>query len=339
MGEYEQLKTAIQQAIKQNGRGEITGELLQSTLVSLVNSVGLGATFGGIATPNTQVTSLDQNIYFLAYQDGTYSYFGGITLNNEVAFLSNGRGSWEKIAVGLERKQQYSPIIYATFLSEGSQIPHAEGYYLLGRSTTGTGVDSYIAHRKADDTLEYISPPTRTAFYIVVNKANGLVYTYDQMLGTYTLGINTFDYAKNRSKLFEDIENTFDLSGTRSDLDANIAETELLKYKTKNVLITHFQNILPLRGNTNEYYIDTNKSVGSTNIQYWEGDWKILPNKEKYILADKSNGYLYTYDSTQDKWVLLTDIASKIGDTSQLLTTSKTIVGAINEIYQLINKK
>ena len=46
---YENLKSAIKQAIKQNGNQEITGDLLQSTLLSIVDTVGEGATFAGIA--------------------------------------------------------------------------------------------------------------------------------------------------------------------------------------------------------------------------------------------------------------------------------------------------
>ena len=40
MGNYEQLKAAIAAVIKQNGNNEITGDLLQNTLTTIVSNVG-----------------------------------------------------------------------------------------------------------------------------------------------------------------------------------------------------------------------------------------------------------------------------------------------------------
>ena len=52
MGNYEELKAAVASVIKTNGNQEITGQVLQNTLTTLISQVGANATFAGIATGN-----------------------------------------------------------------------------------------------------------------------------------------------------------------------------------------------------------------------------------------------------------------------------------------------
>lgn len=107
MGTYEDLKAAIQQVIRTNGNNEITGALLQQTLLSIVNSVGANAAFAGIATPNTTPGTADQNIFYLATEVGTYVNFGGIEIaEGEAVILSNKTGNWTKITSGFATQQQ-----------------------------------------------------------------------------------------------------------------------------------------------------------------------------------------------------------------------------------------
>ena len=51
---YENLKSAIKQAIKQNGNQEITGNLLQSILLSIVNTIEDEHKFLGFANSSTE---------------------------------------------------------------------------------------------------------------------------------------------------------------------------------------------------------------------------------------------------------------------------------------------
>ena len=47
------LKAAIQDVIKANGNNEITGALMQQTLLAILNSLGSGFQFMGVATTET----------------------------------------------------------------------------------------------------------------------------------------------------------------------------------------------------------------------------------------------------------------------------------------------
>lgn len=101
MGNYEQLKAAIAAVIKVNGMQEITGDVLQATLLSLVSNIGDNATFAGMVTPDTNPGTPDQNIFYLAAQPGVYSNFGGVELTDQVLIFTNKNGIWVKNESGI----------------------------------------------------------------------------------------------------------------------------------------------------------------------------------------------------------------------------------------------
>ena len=87
---YENLKSAIKQAIKQNGNQEITGNLLQSTLLNIVNALGADYKFLGFASPSTvPPTSEEGNLFYFAIKPGNYSNFKTNT-GNLVITIENG---------------------------------------------------------------------------------------------------------------------------------------------------------------------------------------------------------------------------------------------------------
>lgn len=73
---YENLKNAIRQVIKQNGNQEITGDLLQNILLSIVNTVGADYKFLGFAKPSTvPPTSEEGRLFYFASAAGEYLNF------------------------------------------------------------------------------------------------------------------------------------------------------------------------------------------------------------------------------------------------------------------------
>lgn len=94
---YENLKNAVKTAIKQNGNQEITGNLLQSTLLNIVNTVGENATFAGVVKPTSAPTIFDGLVFYIATDAGTYSYFNNIEVKKqESAILYKVNGIWTK---------------------------------------------------------------------------------------------------------------------------------------------------------------------------------------------------------------------------------------------------
>lgn len=93
MGTYEDLKQAISAVIKENNNQEITGEIMQSALLSIINNIGANATFAGIATPATTPGSPDANIFYLAIEPGNYVNFGGVEVG-ELSLLYISNNAW-----------------------------------------------------------------------------------------------------------------------------------------------------------------------------------------------------------------------------------------------------
>ena len=101
MANYETLKSAIQQVVKTNGNNEITGALLQQSLLAIINSLGSGFQYMGIATPKTSPGTPDQRIFYLTSTPGTYENFDSLVVEkNEIAILVY-NDTWAKQGIAL----------------------------------------------------------------------------------------------------------------------------------------------------------------------------------------------------------------------------------------------
>lgn len=126
MANYEQLKASIIAAIYNNGNQEITGEVLQSVLLSIVNIIGANATFSGVATPTTAPGTSDQLVFYIAGQPGTYANFGAAKLNNgELAVFSNPNGAWKTEKIYISRSYDAEKILALTTSSSSDDIKAA----------------------------------------------------------------------------------------------------------------------------------------------------------------------------------------------------------------------
>lgn len=94
MANYAALKAAIQDAIKTNDNNEINGALLQQSLVSIINSLGAGYQFVGVATPATNPGTPDQNVAYLA-GPGIYPNFNSAVIDDGTLGILKYNGSWE----------------------------------------------------------------------------------------------------------------------------------------------------------------------------------------------------------------------------------------------------
>lgn len=100
MANWETLKSAITSVIKENNNQEITGDILQNVLTSMVSSLGENATFVGLATPSTNPGVLDGTVFYFATEAGTYANFSGITITESGLYMLLYDGtSWSTITL------------------------------------------------------------------------------------------------------------------------------------------------------------------------------------------------------------------------------------------------
>lgn len=128
MANYQTLKTGIQQVIKENGNREITGEIMQQTLLAIVNSLGCsGYQYAGIATPTTNPGTPDQRVFYIATTYGRYTHFGNLVVqHNEVAILKFD-SVWTKDTTGIATKEQLTNVANRTaWVNNYSFMPEME---------------------------------------------------------------------------------------------------------------------------------------------------------------------------------------------------------------------
>lgn len=93
MANYESLKTAIRNAVYENGNNEITGQALQDVLEAIVNSLGAGYQFASVATTETEPGTPDSNVMYIAGA-GTYPNFGGTVVPRGSVGVFRYNGEW-----------------------------------------------------------------------------------------------------------------------------------------------------------------------------------------------------------------------------------------------------
>lgn len=81
MSNYNNLRNGITSVVKTNGNNEITGQLLQNELLAMVTTLGYGYQYMGVANPATNPGTPDAKVFYIAYQPGTYSNFGGTVVS------------------------------------------------------------------------------------------------------------------------------------------------------------------------------------------------------------------------------------------------------------------
>ena len=163
MANYATLKAAIAAVIKENGNNEITGNLLQQSLLAMVDSLGVGYQYVGIASPATNPGTPDQNVFYLASTAGTYVNFSGLVLaNGEIAILKY-NGAWSKDSTGaasLEKLNQLGQELLGaerqyTRIANGN-IENLDTPILIGETITSlAGVPQVLLHAE-DESSTYV---------------------------------------------------------------------------------------------------------------------------------------------------------------------------------------
>ena len=109
MADYSALKATIDASINTNGQQAITGAILNDVLNEMVDVLGEGYTFLGVATISTNPTTPEGKAYYLAGAAGTYSNFGNIVVAaDEVALLVWNGTAWSKVVTGAASKSEVS---------------------------------------------------------------------------------------------------------------------------------------------------------------------------------------------------------------------------------------
>ena len=155
---YDQIKESIKAVIKENGNYEITGNVLQAVLLSMVDTLGPEYQFLGIATKSTVPVVVEGNSFYITTEVGTYTNFknsGNTTITvNQLGILTSTNGTaWNftPIFIGVSKGGGEVFNDYDNNTAAGNKS-HAEGAktnakgdnsHAEGRITVADGVASH----------------------------------------------------------------------------------------------------------------------------------------------------------------------------------------------------
>lgn len=116
MSNYNNLKTSIDANIKQNGNQEITGSILNSVLNQMVNILGTGYQFAGVATLNPAIDpgTPDAKVFYIANGKGTYTNFGSLEVTEDEVVVLYWDSAWHKVATGIASHAKLSELSVET---------------------------------------------------------------------------------------------------------------------------------------------------------------------------------------------------------------------------------
>lgn len=185
MGNYEELKAAVSSVIKTNGNQEITGQVLQNTLTTLISQVGANATFAGIATPDTAPGTPDQNVFYIAGQSGVYANFGGYKVTKNAVAFNNVSGNWVATELNILSSDFGDSAVYD--MAYSGYLPVDLGHIYSYESGTG----HYVAHNLWDAVTLRIYNPTGKLEVTGANVAYFVFFDEPRIKDTYLQGNTT----------------------------------------------------------------------------------------------------------------------------------------------------
>lgn len=179
MGNYEELKAAVSSVIKTNGNQEITGQVLQNTLTTLISQVGANATFAGVATPDTAPGTPDQNVFYIAGQSGVYANFGGYKVTKNAVAFNNVSGNWVATELNILSSDFWDSVVYD--MAYSGYLPVDLGHIYSYESGTG----HYVAHNLWDAVTLRIYNPTGKLEVTGANVAYFVFFDEPRIKDTY----------------------------------------------------------------------------------------------------------------------------------------------------------
>ena len=101
MANFDQLKQSVAALIRTNGAEEITGQIMQDVLLTIINSISGGYMFGGVAQHSGNVGNPDYNVFYLAGSGAYTGYGDAINIPDGCYGVFRYNGSWTQDVVDI----------------------------------------------------------------------------------------------------------------------------------------------------------------------------------------------------------------------------------------------
>ena len=266
MSNYNSLKTTIDANIKQNGRQEITGQILNSVLNQMVTTLGAGYQFAGVATldPATDPGTPDAKVFYIANGKGTYTNFGGLEVTEDDVVVLYWDSSWHKESTGIASQAKLSELDQEVNFGNVDII---NNYYIDPQGKIGlSSIGFYTSpiQVRAGDVITYSIKGVDCA--ILSSYANN-TYTPIVVAGNTeeTFVDREYNVVSDGFIVFSGAKGTLKVSTSRSRIDHLSDDVDELEDDVEKVRAEVFGNVDII----NNYYIDPQGKIGLSSIGFY----------------------------------------------------------------------
>ncbi len=321
MSNYNNLKTTIDANIKQNGNQEITGPILNSVLNQMVNILGTGYQFAGVAVLDTDPGTPDAKVFYIANDKGKYEKFGGINVTEDDVVVLYWDTAWHKVSTGIASQEKLSELdreingtiderrVDKSTVVDKSRILPSLGYVLdvtpgealkVVVDTDGNWKPSFSIVYKTQESTAYTS--------LIVDCSFGVTYDVIVPNNAISLGINagTLQYAtdtevvsfiayKKIGGLVDDIN---EVKVDIANINEDVAELD------EQVNGSRIDKDIPISDFLNGYWRTNTAVTGQTYEAAYGGTSDYKRIKLSVKAGEKYRIYGYSSSSTAGLYVL-----------------------------------
>lgn len=186
MANYSQLQQSVKDVIKSNGQQQITGDVLQGVLLSIIQNLGTNAQYMGVATPSTNPGTPDGNVFYFAVQTGTYPNMGNLQVSASdglSVFVYN--GTWAKAALGVALKTDITGVQKQitqlnTKITAAKNLIQRINAYIEETAAADLGITyQNLLSGVQNGDIKALQDPNGSLYGVIVN--DGTLYAYCQV--------------------------------------------------------------------------------------------------------------------------------------------------------------
>ena len=318
---YDQIKESIKSVIKENGNYEITGNVLQAVLLSMVDTLGPEYQFLGIATKSTVPVVVEGNSFYITTEVGTYTNFknsGNTTITvNQLGILTSTNGTaWNftPIFIGVSKGggEVFNDYDNNTAVGVNS---HAEGQgtnavgsssHAEGQGTVTSEVGGHVAGKynavvaKGLFNFGIGSSNDKRKSAMIIDGTNGKVYFVDA--GGYDGGTSITN-AKSIQDILKDsggveieqLDESFDFNkNAQFNVFNNIEDGLHIYVGTYRAQNTHIARMLRITqyteaGENKVQYFEYQEEVGATSCSFINASVIRTESEGSWSFAQRAN--------------------------------------------------
>ena len=309
MSNYNSLKTTINENVKQNGVQAITGQILNAVLNAMVNTLGAGYQFAGVATTATNPGTPDAKVFYIANGKGTYTNFGSLEVTEDEVVVLYWDTAWHKEGTGIASQEKLTELEKDTLdlgarldFGDVNVVKNSEPIYVLMHITA---IGTLNINNNKNVTFENPVLALKGSFFYVDNGYKYQYALYDKNTGVFIQRV-TWINGEEKTILNDDYLIRVEISDINESV---LSDTSIISHLHQS-LISH---ITPLNEKINDLEADyTNVSLkvdglqtSSIDLSQFEkidgilakGKWTAINSEYQHIIVPVQPNWKYKITS------------------------------------------